>query len=507
VSLLQIRSAPSFGATLDDRKSRSVAREGGAVEQALFWVFLAGLAWCPFYYGSNVVMAWGINAVLFPSLVVFYEASLVMRGQRHPVAVSKILASAMLFIAVVVWIVIQSATWTPRLLHHPIWAMAAETLGRPVKGSISVNRDLTSLGLLRLLTTASVFWLAMQLCRNSSRARFLITALMCMVSGYAAYGLVAFAFASAPVGWWFEGTPVRGFVTSTFVNRAHFAAYAGIGLVTSCASILRLYRRNMAGIGGSFAFRAATAIEVTQRGLPFIAMAFLILVSILLAGSRGGMLAVTSGLLALGSLSLAQMCAHGRSGMTIQTALLVTLALLVTVVATLFAFGDTILGKLAEGGVTDSARLAVYLITLRSIVDSPMLGYGYGTFVDTFPMFRDRSIGMEGVWEQAHNTYLETIQGLGLVFGAMLLTSVIVLVGKCLKAAIVQENGVGAAPAVAVSVACLVGVHSLVDFSLQIQAIALTFAAVLGAGVAQVDSSRILLGEVAKAAKSFGLHE
>jgi hypothetical protein len=35
-----------------------------------------------------------------------------------------------------------------------------------------------------------------------------------------------------------------------------------------------------------------------------------------------------------------------------------------------------------------------------------------------------------------------------------------------------------------------VGVHALVDFSLQIQAVALTFMAVLGAGVAQSEISQ-----------------
>ena len=50
-------------------------------------------------------------------------------------------------------------------------------------------------------------------------------------------------------------------------------------------------------------------------------------------------------------------------------------------------------------------------------------------------------------------------------------------------------------PWVAASVAVLLGVHSLVDFSLQIQAIAITFMALLGAGVAQSESSRVLLGD------------
>ena len=68
---------------------------------------------------------------------------------------------------------------------------------------------------------------------------------------------------------------------------------------------------------------------------------------------------------------------------------------------------------------------AVYLITMRSILAAPLLGYGYGTFVDVFPMFRDQSVSTWGQWPAAHNTYLEVFQGLGLLFGSMLIASVV----------------------------------------------------------------------------------
>ena len=144
--------------------------ESKMTEWALFWALVAGLAWCPFLFGSNVLLAWGINALLFPGLVIIYELSLLIRGERHPVAIRQLKVPAALFAAVVLWIFIQNATWTPDWLHHPIWQMTAEALDKPVAGSISVNRELTSLALLRLITTASAFWIAVQLCRDASRA-------------------------------------------------------------------------------------------------------------------------------------------------------------------------------------------------------------------------------------------------------------------------------------------------------------------------------------------------
>ncbi|MGB8741250.1 MAG: hypothetical protein WCD52_13675, partial [Xanthobacteraceae bacterium] len=207
------------------------------VERALLWAFIAGLAWCPFWFGSNELVAWGLNAVMFPSLVAIYELSLLIRGERHPVATWQIKAPATLFGAVVLWILIQNATWTPDWWHHPIWQMTADALDQPVAGSISVDRELTSLALLRLITAASVFWIALQLCRNASQAGLLLRSVAAITCAYAAYGLVAYWFVPGRVLW--IENPFRGhFVTSTFISPDSFAAYTGMGFIVFCGLIL-----------------------------------------------------------------------------------------------------------------------------------------------------------------------------------------------------------------------------------------------------------------------------
>jgi O-antigen ligase len=162
--------------------------------------------------------------------------------------------------------------------------------------------------------------------------------------------------------------------------------------------------------------------------------------------------------------------------------------------ATFLIFGDFVAGKIAQEGLRDDSRMAVYMIAMRSIIDAPLLGYGYGTFADVFPMFRDQSVNTCCRWTMAHNTYLEVFQGLGLVFGSMLLAAVVVLVLRCVKGAATRRMN-QTLPCVAASVAFLLGIHALVDFSLQIQAIAIAFMALLGAGVAQSESSRLMLGD------------
>ena len=239
----------------------------------------------------------------------------------------------------------------------------------------------------------------------------------------------------------------------------------------------------------------AAAIETAGgKGAALLGAGFLISVALLLTGSRGGVSAAGLGLFVLAVLASKR---RKRRAMLSVAIILGSLS----VAALLFLFGDPLVDHLRERGISDTNRLSVYLLTIRSIIDSPFLGNGYGAFVDVFPMYRDRSLSVYGIWEQAHDTYLEIFQGLGLVFGSMLLMSVFLLVLRCLKGAMRgRENAT--APCVAAAAAFLVGVHALVDFSLQIQAVALTFAAILGAGVAQAESARLALRNYKGSARS-----
>lgn len=456
------------------------------VERALLWAFVAALAWCPFWFGSNVLVAWGINSILFPGLVAIYELSLLMRGKRHPVAIWQIRVPAALFAAVVLWILFQNATWTPNWVHHPIWQMATDALDRPIDGSISVDRELTRLAILRLLTAASVFWLALQLCRDPSRADLLLYAVAAIGCAYAAYGLFAIALTPGLILWF--KSPSAQFVTSTFVNRNSFAAYAGISFIVFYGLILKLYGHELKTVAGSIRFRIANFIEVTgKQGVPLLCGAFITLTALLSTASRGGISSTTVGILVLTAFALKL-----RKRQAEQRAIIIFCTFLVA--AAFLAFGDLVAGKIAQGGLRDQSRIAVYELVLISIIDAPLLGYGYGTFVDVFPIFRDKSVSTWGQWQMAHNTYLELFQGLGVLFGTMLLVSLVLLGLSCVKGATSRHTN-GTPACVAASVAVLLGINSLVDFSLQIQAIAITFMALLGTGVAQSESSRLVLGD------------
>jgi O-antigen ligase len=432
---------------------------------------LAGLAWCPFWLGSNDLIAWGINAIIFPALTVVYELSLLVRKESHPISIRQIATPTGLFAAVVAFVLVQNYSGAPSALAHPIWQMTAQALERSVPGSISVNRDLTTLALLRLVTAASVFWLALQLCREAGRAYLLLNAIAAIAAAYALYGLIAFAVAP-------------GYVKSIFIDPDSFATYAGMALIVACGLILRLYRHEVVSEAGPARFRIVSFIEVTgRRGALLLAIGFVIAASLLLCGSRGGIAATALGLFVFAILSVQR---HG-SAVQDRREMIVLVAILVA--AVFLAFGDASLGRLVEQGMGNENRMSLYRIIMDAIGHSPVSGFGYGTFADVFLLYRDRSMSVHGKWVTAHNTYLEMFEDLGLIFGAVLIASIALLAYQTVKAAITRQSD-ATVPCVVAGVAALVAVHSLVSSNVQIQAVTLTFAALLGAGVAQSASSQ-----------------
>ena len=61
--------------------------------------------------------------------------------------------------------------------------------------------------------------------------------------------------------------------------------------------------------------------------------------------------------------------------------------------------------------VTAEERIVVFGDVNRAIADNPGLGFGYGTFADSFRLYRSDAI--TGYLDRAHNSYLENIFELG----------------------------------------------------------------------------------------------
>jgi len=492
------REAPLLTAESRERPTRPHSATAGGLFAAL-WAeggfdallllgLIAGLAWAPFWLGGNRLLPWAVNGLFFPALAILFEFGVLFGRRRHPVSIATIAGPAALFGAALLWSLVQTAPAASGSFAHPIWSMASEMLERPLEGGVSVDRGQTLVSLLRLTTAASVFWLALQLSRRSLRAHLLLQAIAVIVAAYAAYGLVLSAFFSAAIPF-FDAPPQGLFVRSTFVNRNNFATYAGLGLVASLALVLPLADRDAPAESGLRAYRLSKLVETAGlRTWLRLAAAFVTFVALLGTVSRGGIVATILGVCALFAIAYSR-ARRGRGESAGAIALIVA-----GLGATILFFGDLIVGRMLASGFDDGRRLAVFSIAMRAILDTPLLGYGYGAFADVFPLYRDRSIPTVDVWDKAHNAYLEVWLGLGLAFGTALIGALVWLAAQCLIGAVARRRA-SASAAAAAACSLLVGVHTLVDFGVQIEAVALTFMAILGAGVAQAESSRISLSD------------
>lgn len=205
--------------------------------------------------------------------------------------------------------------------------------------------------------------------------------------------------------------------------------------------------------------------------------------ALLLTASRGGTLSTLFGLVVLMFALLRTRSLPGRQVVALS------IALLVTGIAIFSLSGDDVAGRLELTESSGGGRTPVYALVIRAIGDSPLLGTGYGSFADVFPLHRDETISGTGFWRRAHSTYLENTLELGIPAAVALFASIGTCAGYC-WVGIRRRRRDRIYPAIGVAATALVAAHSTVDFSLQIPAVAVSYAFLLGLGCAQSFSTR-----------------
>ena len=383
----------------------------------------------------------------------------------------------LLFLGTCAWTAVQWMPWTPAALHHPLWADAEATLGQSLPGSISLNPGQTIASGLQLLAYGGVFVLALGLGRDAGRARRGLQVFVYASFAYALYGLIAFFSGSELILWFGER---RGTVslTSTFENRNSYATLAGMGLVAAFALFLD-------GLGSVLRARVPprtrlrwTLHHIFGPAAPLLVATLVIATALLLTASRGGTLSALFGLLVLAG-------AFSRAGaLPARPVSIIVGAILLAGVLVFTLSGDHLAKRLELIDPEMNGRAAVYKTVLGAVADAPLLGTGYGTFADVFPLYRDASIPRTERWEAAHNTYLENALELG-VPAALALFGSIAACARICWLGIRRRRQHRVYPMIGVAVTALVATHAWVDFSLQIPAISYAYAFLLGLACAQ----------------------
>ena len=432
----------------------------------------------PLPLGSNREWSWTLCAFIVAVITLVWGLQSLFRSQqtaaslRPPVIV--------LFLLVCSWAWVQTVNWVPAGWKHPLWEMQTEALGMVLPGSISLSAEDSLMALMRLLSYGLVFFLAFQFGRNRKHALSSFRWIAFAGLLYAIYGLIIFWGEFGTLFWFFDPA-YKGDVRGTFVNRNSFATYVGLALLCAIAVFNQQVSGNrnpVYSVPNSGGMRVEQFILQVWKPLTAI---LLMTTALILTHSRGGFFStVAGGVVLLYLLNKRQHTQSARSKAAMGGAVLVAIMAFVLT-------SEVLLQRIDRINVDGNARLDVYGMTADAIDDNPILGFGYGTFSDSFRLYRDDRL--DAHFDKTHNTYLENVFELGWPAAGILFLCIGWLTLICLRG--VHDRGRDwLYPATGVAATLLVAIHSFFDFSLQMPGVAITYACILGVACAQSYPSR-----------------
>ncbi len=468
-------------------RSRSPSGNGDAVqsprlttgERVRKWGLIFVLAWAPLPFGSARPWAWDLLGVIAILLLILsgLEESLKpgRRGALGPLIPALVMAAAL-----AAWIIFQSLPWNVFGWHHPLWDRASEVLGRDdLDRSLSIDRESSLVHLFRLLTYGAYFLMAWRIGRRGQTAASILRAIGTVGAIYAIYGLIEFV-SPEPHILWFVKEAYAGDVTSTFVNRNSFATFAGISVIANLAVIADLMMKNT-DLHSRKSLFLSIVENLLARGRWPILWLILVSASLLMSHSRGGLAATLAGTFTL--LILILVAPAARAPWRLWFGWFVGVGSLAILALT----GASTFGRIDEMPGDFDLRPKIDEALLRAIQDNFLGGTGLGSFVHIFPLYQPLAIN--GFVDLAHNDYLENMLELGVPAAFLLFAIVLYLGGRCLLGVFRRRRDL-VYPCAGVAATVLIGTHSVLDFSMQIPAVAVTYAVLLGVGVAQSVNSR-----------------
>lgn len=456
----------------------------GSLGKAVYWLTLGTVALAPLPFGSNRPWSWSLLILLAGALLVIWSVDHLRSSKPLAVAPRRVALPGLLFAATCVYAFVQTLAIFPESVVHPLWSLGAAI--RPSTGlaTISLSPTDTLTALFRTLSYGIFFWLVLQGSRASHRADQAIGAIAIVAGAYSAYGLLVFLTGNEKI-LWFDKWAYFDAVTSTFVNRNSFATYTGLGLLCAVAYLFRALggaqvdQTSLQRFVGDLLGRMTPWIMGSLASIP------LNLAAMFLTQSRAGIISSSLALIVF-LIGLSLKLRARRRTVLFLSALTIS-AMVYYFVVSGSGFIDR-LDALIGSDLSNNARLIVYQATISGILEAPWLGVGYGTYEDFFRSIR--SPEMPARFIRAHNTYLENALELGIPAAASLVACIALLARRALSG-LRRQRSVFVYGWMAFCATLLVGIHALVDFSLQIPAIAITYAAILAVGCSQSWSSRI----------------
>jgi O-antigen ligase len=333
--------------------------------------------------------------------------------------------------------------WNPLFL--PMAGFGLLILLQIVLGTSAYRHDTIS-GALLYCTYGMLCFLSGQTLLRSSQARKVAVILAIFGFTIAAFALLQGISSNGKL-YWFYPVSHGGWIYGPYVNHNHYAGLmellVPIPLVMSLSRLAPEKERIAAGI-----------------------TAAVMVVTIFLSGSRGGMLAIFVELAFFVTVLLRQ-----RKSLRIAVGAAAFVIVLVSLLAWLG--GKELTSRVSSIStetrteLSGGMRLSIDRDSIRVFRSKPVLGWGLGTFPVVYPQYR--SFYTNFFVNQAHNDYLQLLCEMGVLGFGTMVWFLIVLYRTALRKIRNWASDVSSA----VTLACTLGftgilVHSVLDFNLQI---------------------------------------
>lgn len=453
--------------------------------------FLSTILVSPVPFGAIQAWAWGPLVIALGLAAIAFACSNEMKSfviEWHVRLGLPLLG----FAAVLLWIFVQGELFS-----------AFAPGGAPRSGS-SLIADVPD-SLFRVLAYGLVFFLAVALGRSRTFANVAMRLFALGGTLVAFYAVISWRLTPE---WllWSRKEIYHGFATGTFLNRNSFATYAGLVLITITAIILTQRPRAESVSGPGFArwFVPYFVIQLERNSIWILAW-IVVLFALLLSGSRAGTLSTVVGMISLLLLMGRSRTAGVESGLRWMRRLKAPAIAAFGTLAVYFAGGDVLAARIWAGGLAVQAgeRLELSEVALRALADSLWTGTGLGTFPQIFAIYRPPHLTLQPGSEFVHNSFLEVTLGLGVPAALIFYAVLAYCAYQCFRGVRRRRSG-RVYPALGAAATILAAMHSLVDFSLEIPAVAIAYAFLLGLGFGQAWRRDLARGEWIGANVRFG---
>lgn len=329
---------------------------------------------------------------------------------------------------------------------HPVWAYLHIS-----PGAATIDKSATLVETIKLLGLGCFFVLGLGSGAMDRRGKLAINAILALAAALAAWVLLRFVTGARTGGNRLEAT-------------FHSANTAGTIFAVSFVMAM-----------GPLVQRLTEPRRPDLPGAaPFAAAALLFLACLFATASRGAFMAVAAGLLVLGLLFVFS----GK--LKLSRAVLIGGAGGLLLATLLGAAGEVLIERLMHAPPEFNSRSFVYQVHWQAFLDSPLFGYGLGTF-DTVNRMLLNPATVGRLWDirAAHSVYLGWLEEAGLIGALPMFGCVAAVVAGTVRKTLSRSRMVPVLFAL-VGVDAVYMAHGAVDFALQMFSVAAMWAYLLG---------------------------